>query len=154
MILDRIRRYLGLTLRTGLGVLVIGLIGLEVVQVFLRYFLASGISWGRDVSTLLMFAIAWLGAPYLWLQRRHLAVDLLPGSLTGTRYWQTALDLVVIAASIALLLTTRQAMEAFEFIDLPALGTSAAIKFWPMATGATLLVVAGVLNLLHSQTKT
>ncbi|MEM9106362.1 MAG: TRAP transporter small permease subunit [Pseudomonadota bacterium] len=154
MILDHIRRGLSLFLRAGLGVLVILLIGLEVVQVFLRYFLASGITWGRDVSTLLMFAIAWLGAPYLWLHQRHLAVDLLPQNVTGSRQWSGALDLAVVVASLCLLVITRQAMQAFASIDLPALGTSAAVKFWPMAIGACLLAIAGLLNLMRPQLPT
>lgn len=148
MKIDTFRRGLSGALRLCLGTLIIALIGLEVAQVVLRYFLATGVSWGRDVSTLMMFAIAWLGAPLLWLERRHLAVDLMPASLTRSRRWNAALDLAVIVAAVALLIVTRQAMENFAFIDLPALGTSAAIKFWPMAVGACLLMTAGGLNLI------
>ena len=149
MTIDYVRQGMSRSLRICLGALIIALIGLEVAQVFLRYFLASGVSWGRDVSTLLMFSIAWLGAPLLWLQRRHLAVDLLPLTVTGSSVWRGASDLLVIAAALALLVVTRDAMLAFAFIDLPALGTSAAVKFWPMAVGAVLLACAGLLNLLQ-----
>ena len=147
--LETVRKGLIGTLRLGLGGLIVALIGLEVAQVFLRYFLASGVSWGREVSTLVMFAIAWLGAPLLWLERRHLAVDLLPAAVGGSRAWAIALDLLVIGAGLALLSLTQQAMAAFAFIELPSLGTSASVKFWPMALGTVLLIVAGGLNLLQ-----
>lgn len=151
MILDPLRHGLSLSLRLSLGVLIVGLIGLEVAQVVLRYFLATGVSWGRDVSTLMMFAIAWLGAPLLLLERRHLAVDLLPEALSQSQAWNAALDLTVIASALALLIVTRTAMVNFVFIDLPSLGTSAAIKFWPMAIGAGLLILVGGLNLITRQ---
>ena len=151
MTLDTCRLGLSRSIRFCLGLLIIALIGLEVAQVVLRYFLATGVSWGRDVSTLMMFAIAWLGAPLLWLDRRHLAVDLLPDAIGQSRAWNAALDLLVMAAALALLIVTRTAMGNFAFIDLPALGTSAAIKFWPMSVGAGLLLLAGALNLLSSR---
>ena len=146
--MDAIRRGLNRSIRLCLGLLIVALIGLEVAQVVLRYFFTTGVSWGRDLSTLMMFAIAWLGAPLMWLDRKHLAVDLLPEAIGQSRIWNAALDLLVMAAAIALLIVTRTAMRNFAFIDLPALGTSAAIKFWPMAVGTGLLIVAGGLNLL------
>lgn len=140
---------LGSGLRLCLGLLIVCLIGLEVAQVVLRYFFAAGVIWGRDVSTLMMFSIAWLGAPLIWLERGHLAVDLLPSGVTGSAFWQRAMDVLVIASAFALMQLTQVAMDAFAFIDLPSLGTSAAIKFWPMTIGTALLAIAGVLNFLQ-----
>lgn len=148
---ETLRHHLGWALRTALGLLITVIIGLEVLQVFLRYLFASGVVWGRDVSTLLLFSIAWLGAPLLWLERRHLAVDLLPSRLTGASYWLRGLDLLMLVAAIALFIQIRSAMQAFAFIDLPSLGTSAAIKFWPMGLGTCLLALAAVLNMVRTQ---
>lgn len=127
--------------------LLVAMICLEIAQVFLRYFLSTGVTWGREVSTLMMFALAWLGAPVLWLKRAHLSVDFLPVALGGSVALDKALNLLALACGITLLVYTSEAMAAFEFIDLPSLGTSAAVKFWPMAVGSALLCLAALMNL-------
>lgn len=135
-------------LEFGLGGMLVALILLEVVQVFLRYFLAEGLIWGRDTSTLLLFCIAWIGAPLGWLNGNYIAVDLFPGSRFGRRSTKTVLNLIMVAFAIALAAITMQAIEAFSFIELPSLGVSAAIKFVPIVAGAALLIIASVLNLV------
>jgi len=146
-----VRRILIQTLQLFLGGLLAALIGLEVFQVFLRYFLSEGIIWGRDVATLLLFTIAWLGAPLVWLQRTHLAVDLFPGVLPGARSVEVALNLILLAGAGALIPVTLLAMQNFAFIDLPTLGTAASVKFIPMLAGTVLLAIAALLGLLSTK---
>lgn len=143
----RIRRILIKGLEIVLGAILIALISLEVVQVFLRYFLAEGLIWGRDVATLLLFCLAWIGAPLGWLNGNYIAVDLFGGGQSGRRRTGIVLNLVMVAFAIALAVMTLQAIEAFSLIDLPSLGMSAAVKFVPIITGAALLILASLLNL-------
>ena len=143
----RLRAGLAAGLRIVLGVLLIALVGLEVVMVALRYLFADGIVWGRDVTILAIATMAWLGAALLWLERTHLAVDLLPARLTGSRAWRAATEIAGLAAFLALIWNVARAMEAAVFIVLPTLGTSAAVKFWPLAAGAAALIAASGLNL-------
>ncbi len=146
-----LRRVLIRTLQLLMGGLLAALIGLEVVQVMLRYLLAGGIIWGRDVATLLLFTIAWLGAPLIWMQRGHLAVDLFPGALAGAgaaRGVGIALNLILLGGAGALIPVTLGAMQAFAFIDLPTLGTAASVKFIPMLAGTVLLMLAALLGLM------
>lgn len=144
---DRIRRILIKGLEIVLGAILIALISLEVVQVFLRYFLAEGLIWGRDVATLLLFCLAWIGAPLGWLNGNYIAVDLFAGSRSGRRRAGIVLNLVMVAFAIALGVNTLQAIEAFSLIELPSLGVSAAVKFVPIIAGAALLILASLLNL-------
>lgn len=143
----RIRQILIKGLEIVLGAILIALISLEVVQVFLRYFLAEGLIWGRDVATLLLFCLAWLGAPLGWLNGNFIAVDLFAGSRSGQRRTGIVLNLTMMAFAIVLAVITIEAIEAFSLIELPSLGVSAAIKFVPIITGAALLILASVLNL-------
>ncbi|MGR3434225.1 MAG: TRAP transporter small permease [Shimia sp.] len=143
----RLRAGMAAGLRVVLGALLAGLVGLEVTMVALRYLFAEGIVWGRDVTILAMATMAWLGAALLWLERTHLAVDLLPARLIGGRAWRGATELVGLAAFLALIWNVARAMESAAFIVLPTLGTSAAVKFWPLAAGAVALVAAVGLNL-------
>ncbi len=153
MTLLMVRKALVAGLTTIVTVLLVAMICLEIAQVFLRYFLLTGVIWAREVSTLMMFSLGWLGAPLLWLQRTHLSVDILPAGISGSRWLNRVLDLLALACGIVLLVYTSQAMAAFRFIDLPALGTSAAVKFWPMVAGSTLLSVAALVNLFAGRAR-
>lgn len=149
MALEKVRSTLSRALRIGLMLLVLVLIGLEVMQVVLRSLLGSGMVWGRDLSTLTLFSLAWFGAPLLWLERHQLTGGMLTRALTGSRHWSRVLDTIVAIAGLALLFWAREAADAFTFIELPALGALASVKSWPVAIGAVLLVLAGLLNLLR-----
>ena len=127
--------------------------GLEIVQVFLRYVAGSGFIWTGDVSVLLMQSLAWATAPALWLCRGHIAVELIglaPGG-RSKRNLATILDALIVVAALALLWYGRDALAAFANIDVPSLGTSGAIKYFPMMAGAALLLSSGLLNLVAGE---
>jgi len=76
----------------GLGVLLIGLMGISVVnvlwQVFSRFVLAAPSSFTQELARFLLIWIGVLGAGYSVGQRDHLAFDLLPERLEGrAREW-------------------------------------------------------------------
>jgi TRAP-type C4-dicarboxylate transport system permease small subunit len=123
---------------------------LEIVQVFLRYVAGSGFIWTGDVSVLLMQSLAWITAPALWLCRGHIAVELI--GLTRDNQTKNrgaaSLDALVVLAAVALLYYGQDALAAFANIDVPSLGTSGAVKYYPMMTGAVLLLASGALNLV------
>jgi len=135
--------------RVALGLLLLALIGLEGAQVTLRYLFAEGVVWGRDVSTLLLLSLAWVGAPLLWLSHAHIAVDLLrrrlrpPGDIAFDRLVNA---LMAVAAAVFVLMTI-EAIRSFSVIELPALGVSAAVKFYPVLVGSCLMLLAAVVNL-------
>lgn len=150
-ILDRLRTTLMLLLQVILGIILIALVSLETWQVVLRYVFGQGVVWGRDVATLLLMSLAWFGAPYLWLTRGHIAVDVLVEILPQRvgRVFERIINAVALAGAIAFVAIVISAIEAFSFIDLPSLGTSGAVKFYPLLAGGILLGVAALLNLLE-----
>jgi TRAP-type transport system small permease protein len=133
-----------------LGMLVVALMLLDASQVILRYFFSRGVTWGGEVAIMMMLTLAWLGAALLWLMRAHIAVDVILGVIgTRMRRWLYAgLDLVVILAGAKLFFMALAASSVYGAIDLPALGTSAAVKFYPLIVGTGLIVLAGIINLL------
>lgn len=135
-------------LRMVLACLLTALILLEVVQVSLRYVFSDGLIWGRDVSTLLLFSIAWFGAPLCWLKASHIAVDLLPRLQAGRRVLRFAIDLIALAFSLALLVFLGEAYRVFSFLELPSLGVAASVKFVPIIAGTALLTIAALLNMV------
>ena len=144
----RLRGGLALALRGAILAALTALIALEAAQVVLRYGLSTGVPWGRDVGGLLLFALAWLGLPLLWLERAHLSLALFALPPGAARAWDRALDALAILAGGALLVFLLQAAAAFRFIDMAALGTDASIRTWPLIAGTALWIVAAALNLL------
>lgn len=149
--INNLRKTLVETLRSVLGFLIISLILLEVTQVLMRYVLSMGVIWGRDVSTLLLFSIAWLGAPLVWLKSQHITVDMFPNFQFGRRLSNLVINLVMVIFAFTLCVFTIRAISVFALIDLPSLGVPAAIKFFPVLTGMILLIVAAVINILMPQ---
>ncbi|MFN4099209.1 MAG: TRAP transporter small permease [Pararhodobacter sp.] len=145
MTADRVARGLDLLLAQAVGLALVVLIGIEAAQVLGRYALGTGVSWARDVATLLLMTVGWLGAPLLWLRRAHIAVDLWPR--WRARDWP--LDVLMLVCGPALVVISLRAMDGYRMIDLPALGTDATIKVWPMLAGAVLLTLVAALNLLR-----
>lgn len=140
------RRLIGL-LQVIVAVVLIALITLETGQVLMRYVFLTGIAWGRDVITLMMFCLAWLGAPLLWLRAGHIVLQLPLGGAFDALSGHRAMNLLMLVAAPALAVITFLAMQSFAFLDLPSLGTSAAVKFYPILAGAVLLVLAAAINL-------
>jgi len=67
-------------------VAIMGVLVLDVLwQVFTRFVLRDPSSYTEELARFLLIWIGLLGAAYVGGQRRHLAVDLLPGALTGAR---------------------------------------------------------------------
>ena len=145
---NSLRQALITALRITLAVTLVGLIALESGQVVMRYVFLTGMAWGRDVITLMMFVIAWLGAPLLWLRAGHIALDVVPDSHFFRLFGHRTQNLIMAVAAPALAIVGFEAMQSFSFIDLPSLGTSAAIKFYPILAGAVLLFAAAVINLV------
>jgi TRAP-type C4-dicarboxylate transport system permease small subunit len=109
------------------------LICLEVYQIALRYVFSASISWGREVSGLLLFALAWSGLPLLWLQRSHLGVVLFTRSPEAERRLAVALDVLAFGAGVILTAFMWRARRRFcSLIDLPSgsAPTSGTIRCW------------------------
>jgi len=67
-------------------VAIMGVLVLDVLwQVFTRFVLRDPSSYTEELARFLLIWIGLLGAAYVGGQRRHLAVDLLPGTLAGAR---------------------------------------------------------------------
>ena len=74
-------------------------------QVVSRYALASPSSWTEELARFLLIWVSLLGAAYLTGQKGHIAIDLLPRSLTGSalRRLQSAINVVVFLFGLTVL---------------------------------------------------
>jgi TRAP-type C4-dicarboxylate transport system permease small subunit len=71
---------------------------------FTRYVMGSQSPWTEELARFLLIWIGLLGAAYVAGQNKHLAIDILPGSLEGARQkrlqWVIRLIIVGFAASV------------------------------------------------------
>jgi TRAP-type C4-dicarboxylate transport system permease small subunit len=74
-------RGLEMAVQTAMGTLVI----VVLWQVFTRFILRDPSSWTEELARYLLIWVGLLGAAYAAGKKMHLALDLLPGKLTGAR---------------------------------------------------------------------
>lgn len=94
-------RHLGKIWTFAAAATLAALVLITVAAVVMRYAFARPIQWTEEISGLLMIWIVMTGAIAAERDNQHLAIPLFADLLP--RRWRVALDLVVAAASIALL---------------------------------------------------
>lgn len=147
------RTYLTFVLCGLLALILTAMVVLEATQVALRYGFGTGFIWTGDVSVLLMQWLAWIGAPALWLRRGHINIDLID-TLFGNKATQRLfrlLDGVMIAGALAILYFGLDVLAAFSLTEIPSLGLSGDVKYYPIMASACLLVVTGSINLMDQR---
>jgi len=144
-----IRRWTVRAVEALLGVAVALLATGAAAQVALRYLFEAPLSWIEPLSILLMIWMAWVGAAYLWLTRRHIAVDLLSSAFPPhwRRRMAVAMDAVAIGVGSTIFAMSFQTFRAFAGMNFGDMDLDITVKYEPIATGALLLALAGALNL-------
>lgn len=147
----RLRRWFSALAETLLAVSVAVLTVAAAAQVGLRYLLAAPWPWMETLSVVLMIWMAWLGVAYLWLKGAHVAIDSLIGRLSPRwqRGFQAAFDIAAIGVGVGTFAASFATFRAFAGMDLGDLPIPISVNFQPVAAGALLLAVAGLLNLWH-----
>jgi TRAP-type C4-dicarboxylate transport system permease small subunit len=145
----RLRRWFCALVDALLALAVALLTVAAAAQVALRYLFVSPWPWMEQLSVILMIWMAWLGASYLGLRHAHVAIDSVIERLSS--HWRGALhatfDLAAIgfgAGTFAASFATFRAFAGMELGDLPI---AMSVNYQPIAVGALLLAMAGVLNL-------
>ncbi|NIS67659.1 MAG: TRAP transporter small permease subunit [Proteobacteria bacterium] len=147
------RRILVRLLVVALGLCVTVLAGLAVLQVVLRYVFASPLMWVEEVSVMIMLWMTWLGISLLWLTKSHIVVDLLTNQLS--QHVQKALasliDILAVISGGTLFVLSQETLRTLAGLELDSLALDLAIKYYPVPTGALVLVLAAVINLWSRQ---
>ena len=97
----RIARAIDLAVESVAATLLVGTVMIALLQVFCRYVLNSSLSWPEEM---VKFGFAWfvfLGAAMVTRRSRHIAIDLVPRSLSPDGLRIHAIAVRVISASVA-----------------------------------------------------
>lgn len=145
----RLRRWFCRFTEIFLAMAVAALTLAAALQVGLRYLFAEPWPWMEQISVIIMIWMAWLGAAYLWLTAGHVAIvsviDAL--SLRWRERLRATFDLCAIAVGTGVFLVSFETFRAFAGMELGDLPIDIAVNYQPIAAGALLLAVAGLLNL-------
>lgn len=146
-----LRRWFCVLAEALLAISVAALTFTAAAQVGLRYLLAAPWPWMEQLSVVLMIWMAWLGAAYLWLKGAHVAIDSLIARLSPRwrRGFQAGFDIAAIGVGGGTFAASFATFRAFAGMDLGDLPIPMSVNYQPVATGALLLAMAGLLNLWH-----
>lgn len=85
-------------LRAGVAATLLGIMGLTVVNVFMRYALARPISGADEIVQFLLALLVFSAFPLVTVERRHFSVSVLARSARGSwKRWSVLLELAVSA---------------------------------------------------------
>lgn len=129
-------------------ILIMGTLVVDVLwQVFTRFVLRDPSSYTEELARFLLIWVGLLGAAYVAGQRRHLAVDLLPGALTGTR--RRALDRLIQALAFVFALALVVGGSRLVWVTL-VLGQSSAALGVPLGYVYSVVPLCGLLMAFYA----
>jgi TRAP-type transport system small permease protein len=132
-----------------LGTLLVALVSTTLLQVTLRYAFSASLVWAEELSVLLLIWMTWIGAAKLWLDRRHIEVDLFTNSMSSKarQRFDAVCDVLMIAFGIALCVFASKTVDVNTGLELAALKIDSTIKYRPVQVGGAILAIAAILNL-------
>jgi TRAP-type C4-dicarboxylate transport system permease small subunit len=144
----RLRHLFAAAMHASLGAMAAALVLMTLVQVVLRYFFASPLVWVEEASVMLLLLMTWVGAALLWLQRGHMAVDILTKSASPIAQGRFRLgcDLASIPVGLLIATLTWNTVEINRGMELAGLNIDSTWKYMPVVAGGILLALAGALN--------
>lgn len=140
----RVDTTLGWVLSAMMGVAVLNVLW----QVFTRYVLASPSAYTDELSRYLLIWMGLLGAGYAAGKRMHLAIDLLPGKLTGKAHEALALVIEGVVFLFALVVMVFGGIRLVA-LQLMLEQTSAALRV-PLGYVYLALPVSGLLIMFYA----
>ncbi|PLS17707.1 TRAP transporter small permease [Bacillus sp. M6-12] len=126
-----------------------GMVGLVFLNVVLRYFFNSGITWSEELARYMFVWIIFLGAIVAAKDKAHLGVDILTSNVP--KPVQKVLSLL--ASAVTIFVLTLFIDGLFKMIDLNSVVSGPATGL-PVAVFYLAGVVAGVLMIIFSAVQT
>lgn len=153
--LKKTSKCISLVLQSLIALMLFGLVGINVLQVFTRYFFDIIILWIEDVSIL---ALSWMvacGIPWLWLEKNHIFMDVIdivvPAKIV--RFLKDLIELAGIIGGAALIHIGIRTIEVNSGYIYSTLRYDEAIRYYPLVFTGILLVAASIINIIERITE-
>ena len=129
-------------------IVIMGTLVVDVLwQVFTRFVLRDPSSYTEELARFLLIWVGLLGAAYVAGQRRHLAVDLLPGTLTGAK--RRALEKIIQTLALVFALVLVVGGSRLVWVTL-VLGQSSAALRVPLGYVYLVVPLCGLLMAFYA----
>lgn len=125
-----------------------GLLVLNLAQVLTRYLIKYTIVWLNDINIFLLLWLTCIAMPWLWLNRKHLAMDyadkLIPPGIMGILQHVTGAAAGLM--SIGLFMSAVKAFQANRGLVATTLGWEDSFRYLPFIVSALLWLLCIVLD--------
>ncbi|MEM7367405.1 MAG: TRAP transporter small permease [Bacteroidota bacterium] len=127
-----------------MGVMVVNVLW----QVFSRYLLQSPSSWTEELTRFLLIWLGLLGAAYATGQKLHLAIDLLPSRLEGSKARNLDINIQVVVALFGLLaMAIGGSRLVYLTMTLEQISSAMALPMWIVYLS---IPISGILIVFYS----
>lgn len=134
-----------------IAIILLGLVGINVVQVATRYFISVTVTWVEDISILGILWIAAIGVPVAWFKGQHLIMDITDkfyaSWLKEACWW--ILQIVGAISSYSLIDMGIYTMELNRGFIATAVGYDEALRYLPLAVCGVLLGLAVLFSIIE-----
>jgi TRAP-type transport system small permease protein len=148
---DRVSNFLG----TVIGLLLAALVLLTLLQVVLRYVFSASLVWAEEASVIALIWMTWIGAAKLWLDRRHIEVDLFTKAMSPAKrhLLNAVFDILMIVFGVLLCWFASKTITVNTGLELAGLKIDSAEKYRPILVGAALLAAAAFIALFSRESE-
>lgn len=139
-------------LKLPIAACLVGMVGINILQVVTRYFVAVTITWAEDIT---IYALHWVVAfsiPLLWITKDHMIMDIVDMWFSAKllRVLDVVIQCIGIVVGTALVQKSWTAAMVNKGYVLSPLGYDEMWKYIPYVVGGVLLIAAAVLNLAET----
>ena len=126
------------------AVLCMLILGINVVNVVLRYLTDFSFIYTEDVTVISMLWIMGLGVSVGWWNREHLLINLIDSVLPpkAMDVLMFALDCIGVFVGIAMVYLGRQTQDINRGLKQSLIGFDESFRYWPVIIGGGLLALA------------
>lgn len=153
--IENIKKKTVFGLKLPIAVCLVGMVGINILQVVTRYFVSVTITWAEDIT---IYALHWIVAfsmPLLWITKEHMIMDIVDMWLPkkALKVLNIIIECLAVFVGAALAKKSWSAAMVNKGYVLSTLGYDEMWKYIPYVVGGILLIAAAVLNLVDLAVK-
>lgn len=149
--LYKMEKWICMVIEVSIGIILFVLVGINVLQVVTRYFVAVTITWVEDLSVIGIQWIAALGVPLAWFRKTHLEMDITDkiysASVKKILWW--FMQVVCVFAAIQLISMGLYTMKLNMGFVASAVGYDESLRYVPLVLCGGLLTLAAVFKIVE-----
>lgn len=148
---NKANKYVSFVLQAAIAIMLFGLVAINVLQVFTRYFFDIIVLWIEDVSILTLSWMVACGIPWLWMKKDHIFMDVIdivvPKKIVGYLKW--LVEIAGIIGGVSLIFTGIRTVSVNSGYIYSIIRYDEGIRYYPLVFTGVLLTFAATLNTIE-----